>query len=69
MIVNSVTKTAYGDEITKLSAIYSGDKNAEDNTYSKATPSASLEITISNPAAQGFLVPGKSYYLDFNEAP
>ena len=65
MTVSEITRTAYGTERAKLNAVYSTNNNSEDNTYSKATPSASLEISIDNPAAQGILIPGKSFYIDF----
>lgn len=50
-----------------LSAQYSSSK--EDNQFAAATPSGTLEMTISNPAVFGFLKPGKQYYLEFTEAP
>lgn len=62
--------TNFGEyENASLHAVYAGDKNEEDNQFSKATPSGSLEITISNPAAIGFFKPGKDYYLDISEVP
>lgn len=64
MQVTEVTKYAYGSELVKLRAVYSSN-NQEDNNYSKATPAASMELTIDNPDAQGVLVAGKSYYVDF----
>ena len=67
MQVLSVTKHAYGGEQVKLGAVCDG--SPENNSFSKATPSATLDITIDNPAAQGILVPGKCFYLDFTSAP
>ena len=49
----------------KLSAVYADKTNAEDNTYAKATPSASVEMQVDNEAAHGAFVPGKKYYVDF----
>jgi hypothetical protein len=60
------TNTAWGAEIVKLTAVASG--TPEDNSYAKATPSASIEMQIDNPTAQGFFKPGKSYYGNFTEA-
>lgn len=60
------TKTEYGQEVAKFRAVYTG--TPEDNTYSAATPNASLEMTVSNPAAFGFFHPGKQYYLDITSA-
>jgi len=39
----------------------------EDQRYALATPWASLEMTVDNPAVS--FEPGKSYYLDFAEVP
>lgn len=48
-----------------LSAV-SDDAN---KTWAKFTPSGSLQITINNPDAVGFLKLGESYFLDFTVAP
>lgn len=68
MAVSEVTKTSYGSERVKLNAVYSGDKNSEDNTYAKATPSASVDIQIDNPEVHGAFVPGQKFYVDFTPA-
>lgn len=56
----------YGDkgvEIVWAHAVY-GD--SEDNkSWSEATPSGQLSMTISNPSAQGVLKVGDEFYLDF----
>jgi hypothetical protein len=46
-------------------AIYEPDL-PEDQRYAKATPNASLKITVDNPNA--WFKPGTAYYLDFTEA-
>lgn len=72
-LCNSVTD--YGNNWTQatLQAVYSATKTGqtikEDNEFAAATPNGKLEMTITNPAAIGFLKPGKKYYLDFTEAP
>lgn len=66
--VTKVTKEFYGEEV-ELHAVYASETNAEDNQFSSATPNGHLTMTISNPNAIGFLQEGKSYYLDFTEAP
>lgn len=48
---------------------YGDDGLDEDNTYAKYSPSASLEITIANPALVRKLTAGKKYYVDFTEVP
>lgn len=58
----------YPNKRVKLNAVYSGDRNIEDNQFSMATPWGTLEMMISNPNAIDFFTPGKKYYLDFTEA-
>lgn len=41
----------------------------EDQAFQKATPNASAEFQVDNPAALEQLQPGKSYYFDIHEAP
>lgn len=66
--VESVTEFSYGDKKATLRAIYSNGK-PEDNQFAKATPSGTIEITVDNPDTRDFLKPGKSYYVDFTQAP
>ncbi len=68
MLCLQVTKTNWGAEIVKLSAVFTGDNNSEDNTYARATPQATVEMTIDNINAQGAFVPGQKYYVDFTYA-
>jgi len=63
--VNSVTHDGYG-RFVKMQAVYDG--SPENNQFAQATPSGSLEMYISNPAALDFLEPNKDYYLDFTAA-
>lgn len=65
--VVAVKEFGYGGKEAELSAVYSSGK-PEDNEFAKATPSGSIKITVDNPAAKDFLVPGKNYYVDFSEA-
>lgn len=66
--VDEVTDYGYGAKRVKLSAVYSHDRNSEDNQFSQATPSGSIEMMVTNPNALEFIQPGKSYYVDFSEA-
>lgn len=51
-----------------FTAIYG--KDGENAQYAKATPSGNLVITVDQEtAAFAEWVPGKEYYLDFNEVP
>lgn len=65
MQIQSVTLNGWSEEI-KLSAVCSGTK--EDNSFSDATPSAELRMTISNKALHGKFKPNQKFYLDFTEA-
>lgn len=66
--IGSAIKNEYGERVV-AHAVYGGSTNAEDNTFSAATPSLHLDMNISNPDAIGKLVQGKKYYLDFTEVP
>lgn len=65
--VAQVTDNGYTEQ-TKMHCV-STNNNAEDNTFSKATPCLTIDITVDNPGAKGFFKAGKKYYLDFTEAP
>lgn len=65
--VESVLKTSYGETL-RLHAVYGGATNKEDNTFSEATPSANLEMVISNKALHGQFQPGQKFYVDFTPA-
>lgn len=62
LTIATVTLTGHG-EILKFNADYTGSK--EDNSYSAATPCASLEMAVSNPSLLGKFKPGQRFYLDF----
>lgn len=67
--IGSAIKDGYGNETVTAHGVYGGSTNAEDNTFSAATPSLMLQMNVSNPDAQGKLEQGKKYYIDFTEAP
>lgn len=62
--IELITKTTYAEEL-KMRAVYGGSTNAEDNTYSEATPSAALTMTVSNKKLHGTFKPGQKFYVDF----
>ena len=62
--VQSVKATTYSDEVV-LSAVCG--KSPEDNSFSQATPSASMTMQVNNPAVRGKFKPGQKYYVDFTE--
>lgn len=41
----------------------------ENKRYHKYTPSGTIELSVDNPAVDGFYELGKSYYLDFTPVP
>lgn len=55
-------------EVT-LNPIYGGAPGTEDHDFWTATPSGTLTMYITNPAAFGALANGASYYLDLTPAP
>lgn len=69
-LCNNVVSEGEGEskyESISLHAVYSSDKNEEDNQFSKATPWGEYRMTVTNPKAFGFFKPQKKYYLDFTE--
>ena len=72
MKVASVTNPYDGAEHLKFQAVaangYPSDGSDENNTYAKWTPSASVEMTVTNPALHGQFKEGQTYYVDFVEA-
>lgn len=63
-----VAKHDGGYEQVQLNAVY-GSESDENRSYATATPSAKLDITITNKDAFGAFVPGECYYVDFTPAP
>lgn len=60
--VVSVEITELG-EILNMIPVTNG--TAEDNTYSKLTPSGSIRLAITNESLFGKFKPGDKYYVDF----
>ncbi|MCK5432162.1 MAG: hypothetical protein KAJ03_05425 [Gammaproteobacteria bacterium] len=74
MKIHSVEQFDGGSEVLRMSAVcksdpYPDDGFDEDNTFATFTPTASLEIQITNPDLIGKFKPGQKYYLDFSKAP
>lgn len=63
MQVESVTKFQGDGEKLMLRAV--GNGSSEDNNFSKYTPSAALEMFVSNPDLNGKILPGQTFYVDF----
>lgn len=66
MACSQVEKNSYGGEEIKLHAVYTGGE--ENKSYAKATPNASVTMTIDNTDVHGAFVVGKEYYVDFTPA-
>lgn len=73
-VVQSVTQHGYQNmptdrkpmETVKLAAVYDGGgaAAAENKSFSEATPTGELQITVSNQDVIGTFRPGSAYYLD-----
>lgn len=50
-----------------LSPVYSSDKSSPNYSWSQATPSGKLEMTITNPGAYEQFAIGKTYFMTFEE--
>jgi hypothetical protein len=69
MQCHSVAETKDGTgakytELVELWAVY-GKDGSSNASWSKATPSGRVSLTISNPAAFGHFKPGGYYFVDF----
>ena len=53
-----------GCRVVKLAAVYSSDSKSPNYTWSKATPTGKLEMTITNPAAYTQFAVGREYFLE-----
>ena len=72
MVVESVQRFEKS-EILKFRAVpkstaYPEDGSDEDNTFAKWSPTADLQIHVTNPSLFGKLNPGEKYYVDFTIA-
>jgi hypothetical protein len=72
MRCNTVTKS--GDtESLNFSAVcksdgYPADGSDENNSFARWTPSASLSMSVTNPALAGKIQQGDEFYVDFTPA-
>lgn len=69
-IVEQVTKHRWGGETVKMSPVMEGSTSnkTEDKHFSDATPSGSIELTISNKDVHGHFAPGSAHYVTFEPA-
>lgn len=52
-----------------LAPVYSSDKTSPNYSWSSATPSGKLEMTITNPGAYEQFSVGKTYLMTFEQVP
>jgi hypothetical protein len=64
--VESVKKWSGNYEEIVFDAVHGGTK--ENESFSSATPSGKLVITVTNPNVIGKFVPGSEVYIDITEA-
>jgi hypothetical protein len=62
-VINHSATSTYVE--IELHAVYGGSTNAEDNSYSTATPSGMITMTVTNPDAVAKLPIGGVFYVDF----
>lgn len=55
-------------EVVTFEARYNGEDTPEDNNFSKYTPSASMDMSITNPELFNHFQVDKAYYFDISEA-
>lgn len=68
-VIGSIERSGTPDsesETLKMSAVTNG--TAEDNTFARFTPSASLSLTLTNQDLIGKFNPGEKFYVDFTPA-
>jgi len=64
---NGEGENKYSEEIT-LYAVYSDDPTSENYSFSQATPSAGVTMTITNKSAWGAFVQDQEYLVNFSPA-
>ena len=72
--VESITQESYGTDglrgtTIKMQPVYSDKPDSENKSFWEATPTGSIELSIDNVNATKLFKVGKSYYVDFSEAP
>jgi hypothetical protein len=72
MQVSSVVESTASEQL-RLAAVcgnkpFGQEGESEDNTYAHWTPTAVLEMTITNPSLFGKFKVGQKFYVDFTES-
>lgn len=63
-----ITETDYCRRV-KLGAVYGSPDRPDNASWSKATPSGSIELSITNPDAYEQFKVGAEFFVDFTPAP
>lgn len=70
--VNRIVEEKYANNYSNTKVILTpqyDQTTPEDQRYSKATPCGEMWMQVDNPLALEQFVPGKVFYVDFNEVP
>jgi hypothetical protein len=68
IVAKFVCESVRRDEYENEHAAFRPAHGPGNEAWSKATPGGKVEMMISNPGAQGWFEPGKSYMLTFEPA-
>ena len=66
--VTKHVKYAQDNSDVEIELVPMYSQTAEDNTYTKATPTGHISMTVTVPAVVEALPIGKSFYVDFSPA-
>lgn len=69
LTVDRVTHHDSNNRDVVFVAKYDHHNTPEDNSYSKYTPSASMNMTVTNPDLSDKIKPGMQFYVDFTLIP
>lgn len=58
---------AQREESVTLTAVHAASEDDPNKEWAEASPQGSLQLTIQNPGAFGFVKPGKFYYVEIRE--
>lgn len=70
LVLQKISQVSWNPEVRVLTFGAQYDSSIpEDQRFAKATPTATAEFTVDNPAAVAQFVLGEAYYVDFAPAP
>lgn len=65
MVVNTITRNSYNDSVTIGMAAQYDSSIPEERRFSRATPNATLTMTVDGTVAAEQFSLGRKFYLDF----